>query len=127
MKKILIIENDPDTLDIVSILLGNSGYSVMPSATKLSLPEITEAGPNLIIIDYLLNDGVGSDLCLELKTDPATKHIPVILFSASHHLEAIAHSSHADAFIAKPFDLVEFVQVVDKLAFPFKSKSDNFG
>ncbi len=114
MKKILVIENDAATLEIVSILLGNSGYMVIPSETALSLQQISNTNPSLVIIDYLLTGEFGSALCSELKANASTQHIPVILFSASHHLEEIASNSHADAFISKPFDLKEFLQMVGK-------------
>ena len=116
MKKILIIENDIDTLDVLSFALTDNGYTVVPSETKISLQQIAEINPDVIVIDYLLSDGYGNELCLDIKSNPVTSRIPVILFSASIHLEKIIEACHADAFIAKPFDLLDFEKTVNGLA-----------
>jgi len=116
LKKVLIIENDIDTLDVLSIALTDNGYAVVLSETKMPLQRIAEINPDIIAIDYLLSDGYGNELCLDIKSDPATSRIPVILFSASLHLEKVIAACHADAFIAKPFDLLDFEKMVDELA-----------
>jgi DNA-binding response OmpR family regulator len=116
VKKLLIIENDIDTLDIVTIILEDRGFAVFKSETRIPVREIIEIEPDAIVIDYLLTAGYGSDLCLEIKENPLTKQIPVILFSASHNLEKITHDCHADGFIAKPFDLDDFVQMISEFA-----------
>jgi DNA-binding response OmpR family regulator len=116
VKKLLIIENDIDTLDIVAIILEDSGFVVVKSEARIPVREIIKIEPDAIVIDYLLDAGYGSDLCLEIKENPLTKQIPVILFSASHNLEKITHDCHADAFIAKPFDLDDFVQLISEFA-----------
>jgi CheY-like chemotaxis protein len=72
--------------------------------------------PNIIVLDHLLDEGYGSDLCLLIKEHETTKHIPVILYSASHQIEQLAKISCADAYIPKPFDLFYFMEMVDKLA-----------
>ena len=116
MKKVLIIENDIDTLDVLSIALKDYGYAVISTETKMSLQQIAEINPDVVAIDYQLNDGYGNELCLNIKSNPATGHIPVVIFSASLHLEKIIEACHADAFIAKPFDLVEFEKTIGELA-----------
>jgi DNA-binding response OmpR family regulator len=116
LKKVLIIENDIDTLDVLSIALEYNGYTVVSSETKISLLQIAEINPDIVAIDYKLDDGYGNDLCLDIKSNPATSRIPVILFSASLHLEKIIENCHADAFLAKPFDLQDFEKTVDDLA-----------
>lgn len=116
MKKILIIENDIDTLEVLSIVLKDSGYTVVQSETKISLQQIAEIAPDIIAIDYMLSDGYGNELCLDIKLNPITSRIPVILFSASLHLEKVIEACHADAFIAKPFDLLDFEKTVNELA-----------
>jgi len=116
LKKLLIIENDADTIDVISIILKGFNYHVVQSEKKIPVEEIANIAPNVIVIDYLLGDGYGSELCLDLKENQLNKGLPVILMSASAHLEKIVENSHADAFIAKPFDLIEFVELVDKVA-----------
>ena len=115
MKKLLIIEDDRDTLDVLSVILEYNDFEVVESQKKIPLQEIIQINPDIIVIDYMLNDGLGSDLCLQIKTDPATKNTPVILCSASYKIEQIAQDSCANAFIAKPFDLDDFMQIVNGL------------
>ena len=115
MKKLLIIEDDRDTLDVLGVILEYNNYEVIESPKKMSLRDIVQINPNIIVVDYMLADGLGSDLCLQIKTDPSTKNIPVILCSASYKIEQIALDSRADAFIAKPFDLDQFIQMVNGL------------
>jgi DNA-binding response OmpR family regulator len=116
LKKILILENDVDTLDLVGYISEDNGFEVTKSTKMVPVKQIAELNPSLILIDYKLDDGFGNDLCLELKTTAATRHIPIILYSASYKIEQLAHDSYADAFIAKPFNLADFERVVNKLA-----------
>jgi DNA-binding response OmpR family regulator len=117
LKKLLVIENDMDTLEIVGILLENNDFEVVKSAQKKSIKEIIEINPDIVVIDYLLGDGRGNELCLEIKTNPLTKQIPVILFSASPNLEKVIENCLADAYIAKPFDLDDFLEMVNQWAY----------
>ena len=116
MKKLLIIENDRDTLDVLGVILEDNDFEVIQSQKKLSLQEIEQINPDVIVIDHLLDDGFGGELCLEIKSTFATKNIPVILYSASYKIEQLAKDNYADAFISKPFDLDNFLQIVNELA-----------
>jgi DNA-binding response OmpR family regulator len=116
VKKLLIIENDRDTLDVIGVILEDNGFEVVESQKKISLQEIERINADVIVIDHLLDDGLGSDLCLEIKSNPATKNAPVILYSASYKIEQLAKDNGADAFIAKPFDLDSFLEIVNELA-----------
>jgi len=64
----------------------------------------------------LLDDGRGSDVCLELKGNPAAMHIPIILFSARNDVDRIAFACKADSFIAKPFDMHYLKQKVKEMS-----------
>jgi CheY-like chemotaxis protein len=59
----------------------------------------------VILPDYKLVDGNGSDICNQLKAADATRHIPVIIFSAYIHREEDLKSLNFDAVLAKPFDI----------------------
>jgi DNA-binding response OmpR family regulator len=115
MKKLLVIENDVDTLEIIKVIFDGS-FDVITSTNRLSINEIHAISPGIILIDYSLDDCFGSEICLEIKNNQSTKHIPVILFSTNSDLEEIAHDSYADAFIIKPFELDNMIDLVNKLA-----------
>jgi DNA-binding response OmpR family regulator len=115
MKKILVIEDDLDTMDIVDYLLKKGGYLVEMISDFITPEDIARINPDLMIIDCLLPFGLGNELCLEIKNHEATKHIPVILYSTSHNLKEIAGSCKADAFVAKPFDIDHILNEVNRL------------
>lgn len=114
MKKILIVEDDLDTVDIVETILRNAGYAVIKVNRPIELKEIIGIRPDVILLDHWLSFARGGDLCLTVKENQATREIPVILFSACTGLKKIAKESRADAFIPKPFDLEEFLGLVKK-------------
>ena len=115
MKKILVIEDDTDILELVTYLLNDSGYEVTSSTSLLPVQNILDINPNLILLDNYLPDGFGSDLCLEIKNDVRSKHLPVIMLSANTGLNELAKKSRADAFIPKPFDIDNLLGNVKEL------------
>jgi DNA-binding response OmpR family regulator len=116
LKKILIAEDDADTMEIVETILNLSGYAVIKINREITLKEVAGINPDLAVLDYLLPHTLGSELCLQIKSHPETRHIPIILYSASNVSEKVRQESKADAYLHKPFDLEEFVKLVDKLA-----------
>ena len=110
--KIVIIDDDKDILDVVQIILADEGYLVVAYDRFVRLEEIMEQQPSVILLDNRLASGYGDTLCLALKSNFNTKHIPVILVSAAENLEQIAKNCNADAFLSKPFDLTDFVKLV---------------
>ena len=115
MKKVLVIENDSDLLDMVDYILVGCGLKVLTSTKKLAIAEIIDLKPNLVILDHLLDDGFGADTCRELKANEATKNIPVIMISAHTGLDKIAGDCNADAWISKPFDINYFERKVEEM------------
>jgi DNA-binding response OmpR family regulator len=115
VKKILVIENDLDTLDMIGFLFEDSGYEVMESQFKIPIEKILHDDPDLIILDYWLDDGYGSDVCLELKAHPFAKHTPIILISADPEIKQMADDCRADGYISKPFDIADLETLVKKL------------
>ena len=110
--KILIIEDDLDTADILGIIAEQLNAAVV---TLHQLPPVTDVknlAPDLILLDHWVGRAFGGDLCARLKADTATRHIPVILLSAHMNLEQIARDSCADTYIAKPFDVDELLVVI---------------
>jgi two-component system, OmpR family, phosphate regulon response regulator PhoB len=112
MKTILVIENDPDTLDIMDYMISDMGFNLVRSSSWLSPEKIILLKPNLILIDQQLDEGKGSDLCLHLKFHTLTKNIPVILVSAATGLKELAKDGCADAYIEKPFELTDLEKML---------------
>ncbi len=116
MKKVLVLEDDTDTLDIVETILHDAGYAVIKVNREITLAEIRSIRPNLVIVDFFLPYKMGNEICNEIKERPETKDIPVILYSASNLLQKMADECKADAFISKPFDMNYFIDMVNRVA-----------
>jgi DNA-binding response OmpR family regulator len=94
----------------------NNGFEVIQADKEISVQEIIELKPNIVIIDYLVNGTPGNEICLKLKANQLTKHIPVILYSANLNIDKISNNSCADGFVAKPLELEDFIYLVNRIA-----------
>lgn len=113
-KKIIIVDDDIAILDSLSLVLDFEGFEVetFERGTEIFNCLENDKKPDVILLDMWLLHEDGRDICKKLKSDEATKDIPVIIMSASRGLESTALRSGADAFISKPF---EFDEVIGKL------------
>jgi DNA-binding response OmpR family regulator len=115
MAKILVIEDDKEILAVMGLILTQDGHFVESSVDSTILNNIQSIKPELIILDDWLGMEKGSDICLKLKSDPATASIPIVLFTAHINGKELAKRVNADAFISKPFDIDELTALVNKL------------
>ena len=113
-KTVLIIEDDPGILETIELILSGLNIHVISAPEALETSEIYALAPDLIILDHWLHKKLGGDLCLALKTDPHTKKIPIIMMSADLNIANVARYSLADAYLAKPFDIDELVNLTQK-------------
>lgn len=112
-KKILIIDDDQDILDVTRFLLTDTGYEVVVSQTTEILSELSQINPDVILLDDWLDGTSGHEACKILKAKEATKNIPVIMFSAVDYLDKVAEECLADGFVKKPFELDHLVEVLE--------------
>jgi DNA-binding response OmpR family regulator len=105
-KKILVVDDEPDILEFLQLILEDEGYTVV-TTSKAEYVEKLQNGrlPDLILLDVLLSGKDGRDIVKQLKSQVETKHIPVIMFSAHPSAEETARAAGADDFIAKPFEM----------------------
>jgi len=116
MTKILVLDNDIDTLEAMQEVLIYTGFEAIGKLkTNNIISLIDQHQPNLMIIDYLLDDVNGGELCHQVKQDPTTCHLPVIIVSAYSLVFNSWGNYGCDAFISKPFDLDEMTQVIHEL------------
>ena len=116
MKKVLLVDDNPDIVEIVEEVLSYEGFEVKPLMSSNGLLETAEVyEPDLVLLDYRLGDGNGGELCRQLKAHPDLKHIPVIIFSAYLRPDADFSDFGCDNVIAKPFDLEVLVNTVQRL------------
>jgi two-component system phosphate regulon response regulator PhoB len=115
-KRIQLVEDDDDIRFIIEYILEDSGYKVesFPNAT-LFINRQNKTNLDLLILDVMLPDGNGIELCRQHKIDPLTSNIPVLVMSAHARAKSILEEACADDFISKPFDLDSFLEKAKKL------------
>jgi DNA-binding response OmpR family regulator len=119
MKKIIyLVEDDSDINDLIKYLLSDVGYAVLAYTTITAFKQALEiTHPDLIILDIMLPDGDGVEICRELKSIENMQTIPIFLMSANVNGKQMALEACADDFISKPFDIGDFTtRVQQKIA-----------
>ena len=112
-QKILIVEDDHDILGLLTDMLLAEGYDVTGlSYTDSILKSVAIHAPDLVMLDFLLAGVNGGELCHELKNNPDTAWIPVIMLSAFPRVLDSLGNYGSDVFIAKPFNIHEVVAKV---------------
>ena len=114
MYRILAVDDDKDILDVLQLILEDSGYDVETlSDGKYLFERIKTHAPDLILLDIMLGNLDGRELCKDVKLSVDTKQIPVILVSASHNVDGVKDVNGCpDAFVAKPFDIYELLETI---------------
>lgn len=116
MKKVLVVDDNEDILSIISIVLDMEGFQVRCCDNGHAVSDVIQSfSPDIILLDIMLGDMDGREVCKFLKSNPATLHIPVIMISASHNLfNKHENDCLADDFIAKPFDIDNLAMKVNQ-------------
>jgi DNA-binding response OmpR family regulator len=107
MRRILAVDDDHDILEVLQFILEDSGYEVDTLSDGSHLMDtIRDKHPDLILLDIMLGNMDGRELCKQVKRQVSTHNIPVIMISASHNVAGILnHENGPNDFIAKPFDI----------------------
>lgn len=114
MKKILIVEDDPDLQHIFKSVLLRAGFEIKLLSDGRDLFDHGYF-PDLFILDIELPFISGLDLCKQIKACLPTRGIPVLMVSASFNLLALAKDVCADDSLAKPFDAAVLINKVNLL------------
>ena len=104
-KRICILEDDEGIRDILEFLLLEENYLVETYPTVNDFFSKKNSAPDLFILDVMLPDGNGLEVCRLLKADEATKATPVIMMSAHADLAHMTSGCKAEEFVVKPFDI----------------------
>jgi len=112
MPRILVVEDEKDLLDVLTYNLKASGYEVIVSADGAGVLDLARKNlPDLILLDLMLPEASGLDLCRSIKSDPATKHIPVMLITAKGEEidRVVGFELGADDYVVKPYSTRELL------------------
>ena len=108
--KILVVDDEPDTLIPLTRALEADNYVVIGAADGAeALEKVTAETPDLILLDLMLPKVNGYEVCMKLKEDPLTRHIPIIMLSAKGEIKdkVLGIEIGAEDYVTKPFDLLE--------------------
>ena len=116
MKKVLIIDDDSESLTVISLILSASGFTVSSIRDGREVfSRIDNFQPDVILLDvHLGSEFDGRIICNELKMNDHTKDIPIILISATSHLEEVKKISNADDYLEKPFGIDDLIDMVKR-------------
>jgi len=106
-KRILVIDDDPDILEILHIIFEQEGYQVILSQTGDEADHIDEIHPDLVLLDLeiLTSNRNGAVICARIKSRPETSNLPVILLSSRPEVGLICSQCGADGYMRKPFEI----------------------
>lgn len=116
-KKILIVEDEESLLKLESILLTSRGYEVKGVADgQAALDAIGVMKPDLVLLDIMLPEIDGFEVCRQIKSNEATRHIPVIMLTAKKSREDMARGEQvgADWYITKPFKSAMVIETIQR-------------
>ncbi|MBB5636469.1 DNA-binding response OmpR family regulator [Pedobacter cryoconitis] len=117
MNRILVVEDDPDLLEVVQMVLEENNYKVFPLMNGRPIFKIIEEfRPDIILMDIRLDGMDGRAIFKEIRTRPDTAHLPVVLTSGGFSEDYIMRESLlADAYLEKPFEMAVMLEKLQLL------------
>ncbi|GAB4413095.1 MAG: response regulator [Anaerolineales bacterium] len=117
-KRILVVDDDPTALRLIGYSLQQEGYDVLTAANGLDgLTQARQLHPDLVILDIMMPDLDGFEVCRRLRADPATRRLPVLMLTAKGQVadKVAGFRAGADDYLVKPADPGELVARVAAL------------
>ncbi len=118
VKRILIIEDDRDIIELVRYNLSNEGFQVTAASDgSTGLAQIKQSPPDLLLLDLMLPKLSGLDICKEVRRDPSLNRLPILMLTArgSEADRVVGLELGADDYVTKPFSPRELVARVKAL------------
>ena len=116
--KILIADDEPNQLELMAFNLNSSGFICIKARNgEEALQLIEDSSPDLVILDWMMPNMSGIDLCRSLRSRSETKYLPIIILSARSEDsdKSLGLDSGADDYISKPFSPKELISRVNAL------------
>ena len=125
MSKILVVDDDPDFVQISRTILEAGGYEVLEAANGKQALEVTRRDkPDLVLLDVMMSTTLeGVDVCREMRADPDMKDVPIIMVSSiatSEYAAEFPDDEHIpiDTWISKPVQPAVLLKIVRRFVIP---------
>jgi two-component system response regulator VicR len=119
LKCILCVEDEPEMIDLIRLILGRRGFEVIGATGGVEgLKMVREQQPDLVLLDLMMPDMDGWEVYQQIKADEKTKGIPVIVVTAkAQSIDKVLglHIAKVDDYIAKPFSPQDLLNSVEKV------------
>ena len=109
-KRVLLIEDEPNIIEAISFILSRDGFTVhIHEDGETAVDRVMATPPDMIILDVMLPGRSGYDILRDLRADPRTKHLPVMMLTARGQTKDrdLAERLGVDRFMTKPFSNTE--------------------
>ena len=116
--KILIVDDDPDMVELLRFALTEAGYFACSAATGTeALAETQRSSPDLVVLDLLLPEMNGFNVCENLRRNPATASVPIIMITVlpGQFPRLVGVEAGVNVYLNKPFQTQELVSCVNGL------------
>jgi DNA-binding response OmpR family regulator len=118
ISRILVVDDDPDMVELVRLALTDAGFSVRTAANgQEALRKARRSPPDLVVLDLLLPGLNGFSVCEQLRLNPATAVVPVLMITVlpGEFPRLVGAEAGANAYLNKPFRMEELVACVGDL------------
>lgn len=119
MRRIMIVDNEPDIVYLVKKMLEKKGYEVTQASNgRECLQKINKEKPDLVLMDVIMPGIDGWEVARKLKRNNKTKNIPVAMFTIMNDEEHVKKSfeyARADEHIGKPFSRDEMLATIERV------------
>jgi two-component system phosphate regulon response regulator PhoB len=116
MARILVVEDEKDLQEVLAYNLRQAGHTaIVVGGGKDALAAVTEHRPDLLLLDLMLPDVSGVEICRRLKSDPVTRDVPIVMVTAKGDEvdRVVGFELGADDYVVKPYSLRELLLRVD--------------
>ena len=118
-KRVVCIEDEPEMIDLVRLILGNKGFEVIGANGGVEgLETVSREHPDLVLLDLMMPDMDGWEVYQQMKADADLREIPVIVVTAkAQSIDKVLglHIAKVDDYITKPFGPQELLESVEKI------------
>lgn len=119
MARVLVIDDEPDVVRLILKVLSGRGHVVQTARDGASaLLRVKHEPPDVILLDSDVPKIDGAEVCRQIKSNPATENIPVVMMTSSYiDIVEVCSDSAPDAFVVRPFARDVLANVVDRVLF----------